>query len=176
MLNMFCGVRLASECDAAEISRLHLRALYAMLDNPNGHANPNEIDEKTNHIVSAIKRGSIFFVHEQLEEIKGFVCLGRNRDEFEYKCELYSLYVDPAYMRNGIGRRLLARVKSSVKEKGLNSFYLWVSEDNIGARRFYESLGGKVNLKHRVLDEGKFKVVYYWDNLDNSESGEYDLP
>lgn len=53
------------------------------------------------------------------------------------ECELLNLAVDPAWRRRGIGRRLVAELTSSHP----GGLWLEVRESNIGARKFYKSLG-----------------------------------
>ena len=51
--------------------------------------------------------------------------------------ELLNLAVDPAFRRRGIGRRMVARLTAG--HPGV--LWLEVRESNLGARKFYESLG-----------------------------------
>ncbi len=71
------------------------------------------------------------------------VCAGRvagfavARRVAEDESELLNLAIDPAFRRRGIGRRLVAVLASS----HLGTFWLEVRESNLGARKFYKSLG-----------------------------------
>ncbi len=60
-----------------------------------------------------------------------------------FDAEIMSIYVDPAYQRRGLGRRLLGRAAGRLVEAGAESCYLWVFLANRTARRFYEALGGR---------------------------------
>lgn len=55
----------------------------------------------------------------------------------EGESELLNLAVDPEFRRRGIGRRLVAKLTSG----NPGSLWLEVRESNLGARKFYESLG-----------------------------------
>ena len=55
----------------------------------------------------------------------------------EGESELLNLAVDPAFRRRGIGRRLVAELTSSHR----GTLWLEVRESNLGARKFYKSLG-----------------------------------
>jgi putative acetyltransferase len=72
------------------------------------------------------------YVFEEDGRILGFAVL---RDD-----ELDALYVDPASQRRGIGSALFRRAQ----EARPGGFSWWVFRDNWGARRFYESLGGRL--------------------------------
>ncbi|ORW30365.1 acetyltransferase [Mycobacterium paraense] len=52
--------------------------------------------------------------------------------------ELMAMYVDPAYMRRGVGRSLLAAARQRLRLIGVAGAVLWVADGNASARRFYE--------------------------------------
>jgi len=52
-----------------------------------------------------------------------------------------SLYVDPAYQGQGIGRELLRRAGQLSQEMGKTTLGLAVHECNVAARQLYNSLG-----------------------------------
>ena len=76
--------------------------------------------------------------------IVGFAGAGPDRQgDTTYRGEIYSVYVLQAYQRRGVGRELLTAVVRHLWRQGFASMRLWVLEDNLPARRFYESLGGE---------------------------------
>ncbi|XP_055330867.1 thialysine N-epsilon-acetyltransferase-like [Paramacrobiotus metropolitanus] len=54
---------------------------------------------------------------------------------------LEDIYVQPAYRRHGVGRRLLGRVCKTALDDGCDQMRLAVLRDNMGANDFYETLG-----------------------------------
>jgi GNAT superfamily N-acetyltransferase len=54
---------------------------------------------------------------------------------------LLSMWVAPEYRRTGLGRALVERVVGYARDQGATSIALWAADDNLGAIRFYESLG-----------------------------------
>jgi GNAT superfamily N-acetyltransferase len=55
-----------------------------------------------------------------------------------------NLHVAPSHMRRGIGARLLALTAEALLERpGRTGLYLWVLEQNVDARAFYEARGGR---------------------------------
>ena len=69
--------------------------------------------------------------------VAGFLVSRRVADA---EIEILNLAVDPACRRQGIGRRLLDRIRL---QRGTTTF-LEVRESNSGARAFYETLGFQV--------------------------------
>lgn len=55
--------------------------------------------------------------------------------------EIISIYLLPEYMGKGFGRQLLAEAVKSLESMGFEDIFLWVLEENSGARRFYEGFG-----------------------------------
>ena len=55
--------------------------------------------------------------------------------------EIISIYLSPDYYGRGYGKLLLDTVISELVKLGYNKIYLWVLEDNMRARSFYEKYG-----------------------------------
>ena len=55
--------------------------------------------------------------------------------------EIYAIYLLPAWWRQGIGRALLQNASDELRETGMVKQHLWVLEENLPARRFYEKMG-----------------------------------
>jgi GNAT superfamily N-acetyltransferase len=55
--------------------------------------------------------------------------------------ELMAIYVDPAYLRTGVGRALMIAARGRLRHVGVAGVVLWVLDGNISARRFYERDG-----------------------------------
>ncbi len=86
--------------------------------------------------------GYTFFVEKEDERVLGYVCVGP-RALADRVYDLYWIAVDPAAQRLGVGRRLLARAESTVREKGGRILVIETSgtEKYAGTRAFYQSLG-----------------------------------
>lgn len=59
--------------------------------------------------------------------------------------EIMSLYVLPEEWRKGCGRTLFSYVSDELQKQGFSKIYLWVLEENLRARAFYESMGFTAN-------------------------------
>lgn len=55
--------------------------------------------------------------------------------------EIISIYLLPEYMRKGYGRELLNFAINELTKQGFKEVFLWVLEENYGARKFYENFG-----------------------------------
>lgn len=72
------------------------------------------------------------------ETVVGVVGFGIDDNESGH---VRSLYVSPKTQGGGYGRRLLENATVEMKEKGVKEITLWVFEENIPSRRFYEQQG-----------------------------------
>jgi ribosomal protein S18 acetylase RimI-like enzyme len=57
------------------------------------------------------------------------------------ECYIAELYVRPARRRQGLGRALMLEALAVARAKGADYIDLGTSEDDVGARALYESLG-----------------------------------
>lgn len=84
-------------------------------------------------------------------------------DKFSGQGEIISIYLLPEYMGKGYGKNLLEEVVEELKRLGYQNIFLWVLEDNIRARRFYEKQG--FSLTEDFLDDNiggkKLREVRY---------------
>jgi L-amino acid N-acyltransferase YncA len=55
--------------------------------------------------------------------------------------EVYAIYVDPDRWGAGTGRKLFAAARAGLTAAGYPTLRLWVFEDNLRSRRFYERSG-----------------------------------
>lgn len=68
------------------------------------------------------------------------VCKSRF-EQFHDWGEIISIYLLPDYMSKGYGKALMKSAISELKMQGFENIFLWVLEENIRARRFYEQFG-----------------------------------
>lgn len=78
-------------------------------------------------------------------EMAGFACVLRDEDP-EWGPLLDNLHVKPALKGRGIGARLLRASREWAAQVAPGrTLHLWVIENNLPARRFYDRQGGLVN-------------------------------
>ena len=81
-------------------------------------------------------------VSEHDSAIEGFACAYLDADP-QWGTLLDNLHVEPGHQGRGLGARLVAMVAQKIRDDGLTpTLHLWVYEQNLQARRFYERLGG----------------------------------
>ena len=118
-------IRSAGAADAAAITRVFLDSKATLTFLPNLHT-----DEETLHfIANIVLRDQDVLVAEAGGEIVGFIAM--HVDMVEH------LYIRPDLLRQGIGSALLERAE----ERMPSGFRLWVFQENVPARRFYERHG-----------------------------------
>ena len=91
--------------------------------------------------------------------IRGLATTGLCRDkDFPNFGELMAIYVDPAYVRTGIGRLLMSAARERLRLVGVTGALLWVLDGNVGARRFYERDGWRFDGACRTVTFGNQPV------------------
>jgi GNAT superfamily N-acetyltransferase len=83
------------------------------------------------------------------------LCRGK---DLPHSGELMALYVDPAYMRTGVGRLLMTSARERLRLVGVMEALLWVLEGNVRARRFYERDGWRRDGTRRIVTFGNVPV------------------
>lgn len=73
--------------------------------------------------------------------VKGVI----NRKYHENAVEISEFYIEPVFKRQGIGRKLLQYILEEERKMQRDKIYLWVVEENLPARRFYEANGLKAS-------------------------------
>jgi len=82
----------------------------------------------------------LFFVAETDGRLVGTVMAGYDG----HRGWIYSLAVDPAFRKQGIGRGLLRRAETSLLERGCVKINLQIADGNEAVIGFYEKTGYKV--------------------------------
>jgi GNAT superfamily N-acetyltransferase len=119
--------------------------------------------------LSDVDRTSQFvLVDEHGRAIRGFACAFLDADS-EWGCLLDNLHVVPELKGKGLGRLLMSAVAERVlQSNSIGRLHLWAYEQNLGARRFYERLGGAITQRRcePALDGTQVNAVRYcWSDL-----------
>ena len=91
--------------------------------------------------------------------VKAMMGIGMNEDEDkENAFELHFIYVDPAYVRQGIGSEMIRFFEEKGREKGCREFVIWVLEENEMGRNCYE--------KNHYHFDGRDKIFKRWSKRE----------
>lgn len=85
-------------------------------------------------------------------QIIGITSFGESRfSNFQNWGEIVSIYLLPEHTGNGYGKPLLRAGMNELQRLGFHDIFLWVLEENLIARRFYEKMG--FQLSGHYLDD-----------------------
>ncbi len=94
--------------------------------------------------------------------IKGFVIHSKSRDkDLPDSYELCALYVEPEFIRKGIGNKLLKHVEQLCREKNISHITIWVLEKNYSGRKFYEKNGYQPDGTTKIIDSLNVRELRY---------------
>jgi ribosomal protein S18 acetylase RimI-like enzyme len=71
--------------------------------------------------------------------------------------EIYSIYVQPEFIRKNIGAELLRAIENEAKNLHKESVFLWVLKKNEKGIRFYR--------KHDYDEDGMIKLILEWKEM-----------
>ena len=92
--------------------------------------------------------------------VLGLATTGLCRDgDFPNFGELMAIYVDPAHMRRGVGRLLMAAARERLRLVSVAGALLWVLDGNTRALRFYERDGWRFDGTCRITTFGDSPVL-----------------
>ncbi|MES2643121.1 MAG: GNAT family N-acetyltransferase [Myxococcota bacterium] len=109
--------------------------------------------ERWQRILRAPLPGGVTVVGEVDGVVEGFASIAVARDEDVVGAELAALYVHPTRWGTGLGHALHEAALAQVVAAGHSRAVLWVLEENVRARSFYE--------RHGWRPDGSRKVKYF---------------
>jgi ribosomal protein S18 acetylase RimI-like enzyme len=91
--------------------------------------------------------------------IRGMMGIGKCEDDDKVNAfELHFIYVDPEFVRMGIGSEMLEFFEQKGKERGCPEYVIWVLDENEMGKSFYE--------KHDYHSDGKEKIFKRWNKRE----------
>ena len=143
-------IRSAVSADGPAMARLHARSWRATYT---GLLPDRVIDDvvageaeravRFSESIATSGPGQSWLVAELGGQVVGDVICGPSRDPDASADigEVWAIYLDPEVIGRGIGRRLFAAGVETLVAHGFSIATLWVLENNVRARRFYEVAG-----------------------------------
>jgi GNAT superfamily N-acetyltransferase len=98
----------------------------------------------------------------------GILTYGRAKDDDmeDSSIEILRIYLHPSYWGQNIGAELMNWGVKELRQRGYTRLILWVIEDNLRARKFYEKLGFVHDGETRTINVGKeLKDLRYVMNI-----------
>ena len=172
-------IRRASRRDATAIARVHVetwQSAYAGLLPDSMLAGMSDVRQAAwwqRLLADPGEARGVFVADDEDMGVVGFGSCGLVRDKPEgldgreiRVGEVYTLYVEPDFQNQGLGRRLLDALFRQLRADGCDTAVLWMLASN-PTRFFYEGLGGEP-VGHRVdtmAGTDVEEMAFAWRNL-----------
>ena len=169
MNDLALSIRQARPGDAADLARIYISSwqdTYAALL-PHSMLGGMSHTVHAQRFAGAIRRGGVILAEDGNEGVVGLASLGTARDSgLGFDGEIYTLYVDPAFLGRGAGAALLHGAFASLKDRAFSSCVIWSHAQN-NACFFYEAMGGKrVGARDtRLAGTGLTEIAFGWKAL-----------
>jgi ribosomal protein S18 acetylase RimI-like enzyme len=162
-------IRPAVPADVDAIARVHVQAWgesYRGLV-PDAAFDHYSVETRTAQWRGTLGNSNVLVgVAEHDGAVCGFGSAGRPR-RLSTDCEIYAFYLLDAVKRRGVGRMLFTHLRDALVARGFASLGLWVLSNNVPARRFYETMGGRAG-ETRIDRRGELTfedIAYLWDDI-----------
>jgi GNAT superfamily N-acetyltransferase len=168
-------IRPAQSDDAADVAQVYIDSWHDTYPGvlPGPLLRAMTPDGQTARWETAIRAhgGETVLVADSRRGIIGMTSLGAARDrELGFDGEVYTLYVDPSYYGNGVGRALLEGAFAVLGRNKMSSCVIWAHARN-HARYFYEAMGGRLVAERmtHLMGEPCPEVAFGWKVLALAE-------
>ncbi|MCP5081072.1 MAG: GNAT family N-acetyltransferase [Alphaproteobacteria bacterium] len=140
-------MRAATEQDAGAITTLHVASWQSSYRGvlPDSYLDGEAETERGAHwneTLSGLGPKDLVLLAEDEQGLRGFISVYW-RKEPGFDAYLDNLHVRPGHRGGGLGRQLLAGALQRLIAQGARNLCLWAFDQNQGAIRFYERLGGR---------------------------------
>lgn len=152
---MAITIRFAIKDDAKTIATIHVASWQKIYEGhiPNTILNSLSIKKREEKWFDFINQGTRIFLIEKDKQPVGFasICASRDADTNQQTCgEISAIYMHPDYWHQGLGKKLCSAALIELEKMGFSETTLWVLEENMQARKFYEAMGfsntGKIKI------------------------------
>jgi GNAT superfamily N-acetyltransferase len=167
-------IRNAQPADAAQVARVYVESwqdTYPGVLSPAILLNMSA-ERQAGRWRAAVCQGELVLVAEhERHGIVGMTSAGPSRDRtMGFDGEVYTLYIDPAFLGQGAGRKLLNAAFAQLRRRGCKSCVIWAHAGN-NARFFYERVGGRLVAERsaRMMGDPVPEVAFGWKTLQLAE-------
>jgi ribosomal protein S18 acetylase RimI-like enzyme len=166
------NLRRAQAEDAPRLAKVHVDSWQAAYHGivPDAYLKGFTYQKRETAFRRALESGEEeTYLLEDNDQDVGILTIGQCRDadlDSASIGEIWGIYLSPEYRRHGIGRRLVKEAEDILHDCGCRELILWVLEDNMEARTFYEAMGFHQDGATKLTELGKpLKVVRYAKKL-----------
>jgi ribosomal protein S18 acetylase RimI-like enzyme len=174
MNDLALSVRTARPEDAANLARIYIESWQDTYAGVISHTLLGTMSLRAHTArwqatIKSMERnsGAVLVAEEPRFGVIGLCSLGKARDGgVGFEGEVYTLYVDPAFLGRGAGRALLSGAFAAFKDRKLRSCLIWAHARN-NACFFYEAMGGRrvATRTTRLLGELTPEIGFGWKRL-----------
>jgi GNAT superfamily N-acetyltransferase len=176
MNNLALHIRQARQEDAADVAQVYIDSWHDTYPGvlPTALLRAMTPKGQTARWLAAIRaqgRETVLVADTERHGIVGMASLGPARDdEIGFDGEVYTLYVDPAFYGQGVGRALLQGAFAAMSRHGMTNCVIWAHARN-HARYFYEAMGGRLIAERtaRLMGEPVPEAAFGWKTLALAE-------
>jgi ribosomal protein S18 acetylase RimI-like enzyme len=166
-------IRQAGREDADLIARMHAASWKDAYRNilPREYLDDDLEGERRRHWhkkMNELNDSDFVLIAEENDLPVGFISVW-NEDSREYDAFIDNLHVLPGEKGNGKGSALMMQAAEMLVRSGKKSFYLWVLDQNVPARVFYERMGGTATDKSlfEIRGEKIPETRFVWADLNS---------
>ncbi len=164
-------VRQATMNDAMRIAEIIIygwRFAYSGLISETVLYKTLNVVKRYNALIDVMNGDHGYYVYEEQDIVKGVFLIGDSREEGDSgdTLELVAIYVEPAFKYQGIGTKLIKACEVIATSRDKKEIKLWVLEDNMSSRAFYEKNGFKNLAVTKKIDQLGLLEVRYVKNIE----------
>jgi ribosomal protein S18 acetylase RimI-like enzyme len=143
-------IRIAVLADVPDIARLHVKTWQIAYRGYMPDAYLDALEPAKRAVLwsdAILSPDTVVLVAAAGTSIVGFCSLlpARDDDAKPDTGEIAAIYVDPPSWRSGVGRSLVEGGVEAARQRKFAELTLWVLNDNVSARRFYEACGFEID-------------------------------
>jgi len=161
-------IREATKADAHDMAVVFVRSWQSAYRGivPDDYLASLSIKKRAERIINDFdehERKLFYYVAEKDDEIIGCIVLSECRNEDKSNAgEVLAIYLFEEYWDKGYGRKMMEHAINVFRRIGYEETVVWVLEENLKARRFYEKLGFTFDGTKTELEKGKvLSVIRY---------------
>ena len=165
-------IRPARQTDAGAIARVYVQIWQDTYRGilPDGYLDAMTVTGSERSFSQDLQNSRVisYVAENRPNEIVGFVTGGdESKRDWIYSGEIYTLYVQKVYQRQGVGLKLVSALANQLSRLGVYAMQVRVLKQNPN-RRFYENINGIVLCTQRLLFAGAIldAIVYGWISTD----------